>query len=134
VRTRIIAWPGNGLQTQSLHVLTLSPGESSASYAFPSSEELVLCLKGAGEITMRGQRIEIMSGESGQWVNCGQYDVALAPCGVRHGIAIADRPGQPDSWPCGFASPTGRSLHEDRLLDGRGISAPRLRSIPGVSA
>jgi hypothetical protein len=54
VRTRIIAWPGNGLQTQSLHVLTLSPGEESASYAFPSSEELMLCLKGAGEITMRG--------------------------------------------------------------------------------
>jgi quercetin dioxygenase-like cupin family protein len=274
VRTRIIAWPGNGLQTQSLHVLTLSPGEESASYAFPSSEELMLCLKGAGEITMRGQRIEMMPGDlayfpegvphqiwnrrgsgadlilvtqisqppvhlygpggyydvdrcrwnfdrieadkrvarsvaidpafemaprdtypklrpqnltteeirsggalfsffsgapftglgdgqmrlalwppygartanvhtacmpagaaseihthpisdeallapncgqlyyvSGQWVDCGQYDVGLAPCGVRHGIAIADRPGQPDSWPCGFASPPQVDLY-----------------------
>jgi mannose-6-phosphate isomerase-like protein (cupin superfamily) len=83
VRTRIIAWPGNGLQTQSLHVLTLSPGESSASYAFPSSEELMLCLKGAGEITMRGQRIEIMPG-----------DLAYFPEGLTHQIwnaAAAER-------------------------------------------
>jgi gentisate 1,2-dioxygenase len=27
VRTRIIAWPGNGFQTESIHVLTLSPGQ-----------------------------------------------------------------------------------------------------------
>jgi hypothetical protein len=37
--------------------------------------------------------------------------VALAPCGVRHGIAISDRPGQPDSWPCGFASPPQVDLY-----------------------
>jgi uncharacterized cupin superfamily protein len=75
VRTRIIAWPGNGLQTQSLHVLTLSPGESTASYAFPSSEELMLCLKGVGDITMRGQKIDIMPG-----------DLAYFPEGVTHQI------------------------------------------------
>jgi uncharacterized cupin superfamily protein len=63
MRTRVIAWPGNGLQTQSLHVLTLSPGEASSSYAFPSSEELILCLKGAGEITMRGQVVKFIPGD-----------------------------------------------------------------------
>jgi len=30
VRTRLIAWPGNGFQTESVHVLTLAPGEESA--------------------------------------------------------------------------------------------------------
>jgi hypothetical protein len=30
---------------------------------------------------------------------------------VRHGIAISDRPGQPDSWPCGFASPPQVDLY-----------------------
>src|SRR5215210_901794 len=32
--TRIIAWPGNGFQTESLHVLTLRPGEESESYRY----------------------------------------------------------------------------------------------------
>src|SRR5262245_21443418 len=63
MRTRIIAWPGNGLQTQSMHVLTLAPGEASSSYAFPSSEELILCLKGSGQITMRGKVVAFMPGD-----------------------------------------------------------------------
>ena len=29
VRTRLIGWPGNGFQTESVHVLTLPPGEES---------------------------------------------------------------------------------------------------------
>ena len=32
VRTRLIAWPGNGFQTESVHVMTLAPGEESALY------------------------------------------------------------------------------------------------------
>src|SRR5262249_55595817 len=75
MRTRVIAWPGNGLQTQSLHVLTLAPGEKSSSYAFPSSEELMLCLKGSGAITMRGEVVEMMPG-----------DLAYFPEGVPHQI------------------------------------------------
>ncbi len=42
--------------------MTLSRGEASEPYMFPSSEELMLCLKGTGEITMRGQIVEIMPG------------------------------------------------------------------------
>src|SRR5438270_13872806 len=34
VRTRLIAWPGNGFQTESVHVLTLVPGEESPLYEY----------------------------------------------------------------------------------------------------
>jgi hypothetical protein len=49
VRTRLIAWPGNGFQTESVHVLTLAPGDASPLYRYQMSEEALLCLKGQGE-------------------------------------------------------------------------------------
>jgi hypothetical protein len=55
VRTRLIAWPGNGFQTESVHVLTLAPGEESALYDYDMSDEAMLCFKGQGEVYMRGR-------------------------------------------------------------------------------
>ncbi|MGI8486349.1 MAG: hypothetical protein ACR2OU_19085 [Thermomicrobiales bacterium] len=44
VNTRLIAWPGNGFQTQSVHVLTLKPGDASERYTYGMAEEALLCL------------------------------------------------------------------------------------------
>jgi len=55
VRTRLIAWPGNGFQTESVHVLTLAPGEESARYAYDMSDEAMVCFKGQGEVYLRGE-------------------------------------------------------------------------------
>ena len=54
VRTRLIAWPGNGFQTESVHVLTLAPGEESARYEYDMSDEAIVCFKGQGEVYLRG--------------------------------------------------------------------------------
>ncbi len=40
---------GNGYTTESVHVLTLQPGEASDSYAYTLAEELLLCVAGKGE-------------------------------------------------------------------------------------
>jgi gentisate 1,2-dioxygenase len=53
--TRFIAWPGNGFQTESVHVLTLRPGLESERYAYQLSEEAYLCHHGDGEVFLRDQ-------------------------------------------------------------------------------
>ena len=51
VRTRLIAWPGNGFQTESVHVLTLAPGEESARDQYDMSDEAMVCFKGQARFT-----------------------------------------------------------------------------------
>jgi mannose-6-phosphate isomerase-like protein (cupin superfamily) len=75
IQTRLIAWPGNGFQTQSVHVLTLRPGDSSASYTYDMAEEAMLCLWGAGEVFLRGA-----------WIGIAAGDIAYFPSNVGHGI------------------------------------------------
>lgn len=53
--TRFIAWPGNGYQTESVHVLTLKPGLESERYTYQLAEEAYLCHKGEGEVFLRGE-------------------------------------------------------------------------------
>ena len=55
VRTRLIAWSGNGFQTESVHVLTLAPGEESALYEYDMADEAMVCFKGQGEVYLRGE-------------------------------------------------------------------------------
>src|SRR5436305_12830897 len=59
VRTRLIAWPGNGFQTESVHVLTLAPGEESALYDYDIADEAIVCFKGQGEVYVRGEWVQI---------------------------------------------------------------------------
>jgi gentisate 1,2-dioxygenase len=75
VRTRLIAWPGNGFQTESVHVLTLRPGEESDIYAYGMAEEAMLCLSGCGEVLLRDGWTEIHPG-----------DIAYYPEAVAHGV------------------------------------------------
>ena len=47
---RLIAWPGNGFQTESVHVFTLKPGLESERYAYQLAEQAFLCHHGQGEV------------------------------------------------------------------------------------
>jgi len=75
MQTRLVAWPGNGFQTESVHVLTLEPGQSSAEYTYYGSEEAMICLLGAGEVWMHDR-----------WVTIAPGDIAYFPEGVPHSI------------------------------------------------
>ena len=54
ISTRLIAWPGNGFQTESVHILTHHPGDETPMYSYGMAEEAMLCLKGEGEVFLRG--------------------------------------------------------------------------------
>jgi mannose-6-phosphate isomerase-like protein (cupin superfamily) len=75
ISTRIIAWPGSGFQTESVHVLTVRPGEASEMYRYDMAEESLVCIKGKGEVFLRGQWVEIEAG-----------DIAFFPERVERGI------------------------------------------------
>ena len=78
VSTRLIAWPGNGFQTESVHVLTLKAGDETPIYSYDLSEEAYLCLRGTAEIFLRGN-----------WVTIEAGDLAFFPRGVAHGVRNA---------------------------------------------
>jgi len=63
VPTPLIAWPGNGFQTESVHVLTLAPGEESARYEYDMADEAMVCLKGQGDVYLRGEWVPIEPGD-----------------------------------------------------------------------
>ena len=75
VSTRIIVWPGNGYQTQSIHVLTIKPGQEMEMHTYGMAEEAMLCLKGSGEAYVRGE-----------WVPLQPGDLAFFPPGVPHAV------------------------------------------------
>src|SRR3712207_3612065 len=73
IPTRLVAWPGNGFQTLSVHVLTHRPGDETPSYSYGMAEEAMLCLKGEGEVFLRGR-----------WVGIEPGDIAYFPEGAEH--------------------------------------------------
>ena len=73
--TRLIAWPGTGYQTQSVHVVTLRPGDESERYAYQLAEEACLCHKGRGEVFLRGR-----------WCRMEAGDMAYFPEGVERAL------------------------------------------------
>jgi quercetin dioxygenase-like cupin family protein len=73
--TRLVAWPGNGYQTEAIHVLTVHPGEESGAYAYTMAEEALLCLAGQGEVHLRGN-----------WRSMAAGDLAYVPEGVVHAV------------------------------------------------
>lgn len=75
ISTRLIAWPGNGFQTESIHVLTLKPGQASDLYTYDMAEEAFLCLLGSGEIFVRGR-----------WVTIAPGDLAFIPAAIPRGL------------------------------------------------
>jgi gentisate 1,2-dioxygenase len=73
--TRLIAWPGNGYQTESIHVIIAQPGEKSKEYTYTLAEEALLCVKGKGEVFLHGR-----------WVSMEPGDIGYFPEGVKHCI------------------------------------------------
>lgn len=75
VSTRLLAWPGNGFQTEAVHVLTLKPGEGTDLYTYGMAEEAMLGFQGAGQVFVRGRWVDLLPG-----------DLAYFPEGVPHGV------------------------------------------------
>ena len=75
ISTRLIAWPGNGFQTEAVHVLTIRPGQESTAYTYDVSEEAMLCLAGTGEVRLQGS-----------WRTLRPGDLAYVPEGVPHAV------------------------------------------------
>jgi len=75
IATRPIAWPGNGFLTESVHVLTLKPGEESERYGYDMAEEAIVCFKGKGQIYLRGQ-----------WIDAEPGDIAYFPQTVERAL------------------------------------------------
>ena len=73
IPTRLVAWPATGFQTLSVHVLTHRPGDETPLYSYGMAEEAMLCLKGEGEVFLRGR-----------WVGIEPGDIAYFPEGVEH--------------------------------------------------
>jgi mannose-6-phosphate isomerase-like protein (cupin superfamily) len=63
IDTRLIAWPGNGFQTEAVHVLTVKPGQESEQYAYDMAEEAMVCFKGKGQVLLRGQWLDVEPGD-----------------------------------------------------------------------
>jgi gentisate 1,2-dioxygenase len=100
VRTRLIVWPGNGFQTQSLHVLTLDPGQEMDMHAYAMAEEAMLCLEGEGEVFVRGR-----------WAAFAPGDFAFFPPPVEHAVRAA--PGGPGLTVVTQISPPEFELYAD---------------------
>ncbi len=82
--TRLLAWLGTGYQTESVHVLTLQPGDQSERYAYDLAEEAILCRHGSVEVWLRGEWIRLLPG-----------DIAYFPEGVERQIRnSADSTGE----------------------------------------
>lgn len=79
IDTRPIAWPGNGFQTEAVHVLTVKPGEESEQYAYDMAEQAMICFKGKGQVFLRGQWLDIEPG-----------DVAYFPATVERAVRNLD--------------------------------------------
>ena len=75
IRTRLIAWPGQGMVQGALHLLTLGAGEETGKYRYPVSEEALECIQGEGEVYLWDK-----------WVTIKAGDVAYFPEGVTHAI------------------------------------------------
>ena len=75
IATRLIAWPGNGFQTEAVHVLTVRPGQESDARTYDASEVALLCLAGEGEVVLHGA-----------WRTIRPGDVAYVPEGVAHAV------------------------------------------------
>ena len=75
LETRLLAWPGTGYQTESVHVTNVQPGQQSDRYTYDLAEEAVLCRHGVVEVWLKDR-----------WVTLQPGDIAYFPAGVEHQI------------------------------------------------
>ena len=128
LRTRILAWPGNGYQTESVHLLTVGPGEQGDRYEYDLAEQAFLCRHGEAEVWLRDQ-----------WVTLRPGDIAYVPAGVPTQIRAVDDastdallvaqtcPPQLDAY-----STTGAYDAEHGLFDETAAQRAAAAAIPGT--
>jgi len=75
IMTRLVVWPGLGPISETIHLLSLRPGDKSEMYSYAMSEEGMICLKGKGQVFIHEQWADIEAG-----------DVAYFPEGMIHGM------------------------------------------------
>ena len=85
--SRLVAWPGNGFQTESVHVLTLAPGTESEPYAYTMAEEAMLCLTGEGEVLLRGSWRSLRPGDIGYFPE-GSPHAVRCPAGATEDLIV----------------------------------------------
>jgi mannose-6-phosphate isomerase-like protein (cupin superfamily) len=101
IDTRPIAWPGNGFQTEAVHVLAVKPGEESDQYAYDMAEEAMVCFKGKGQVFLRGQ-----------WLDVEPGDIAYFPATTERAVRNPDG-NQDDFVLVTSISPPQLDLYED---------------------
>src|SRR5262245_18540276 len=131
IDTRPIAWPGNGFQTESVHVLTIEPGKESDHYAYDMADEAMMCFKGKGQVYLRGQWLDVEPGDMA-------YYPATAERAVRNPAENQDNfvgvtaisPPQFDLYtPAGFYDPVHKVMDFEAIEFAK-INTQRVRYSP----
>jgi quercetin dioxygenase-like cupin family protein len=125
VSTRLIAWPGNGFQTESVHVLTLRPGDESNIYTYGMAEEAMLCLSGSGEVLLRGSWQQIQPGDIAYFPETVAHAVRN-PVGSTEGLVLVTQitPPQFDLYEeAGFYNRAQATLNQSAIFKAT-INAP----------
>jgi gentisate 1,2-dioxygenase len=130
VSARVIAWPGNGFQTESVHVVTLRPGDESERYAYDMAEEALFCVWGTGEVWLRDR-----------WVAMGPGDIAFIPAAAPRALRNARQNGAdfvlvnqiaPPQFD--LYEPAGFDNREHGVMDFDAIEAAKRDAKPGSLA
>jgi quercetin dioxygenase-like cupin family protein len=72
---RFVVWPGVGLDTVTMHQLTMAPGDEFANHVHEESVDIISVVQGSGVLISDGVEYRIQQG-----------DVVYVPAGVDHGM------------------------------------------------
>lgn len=72
---RFVVWPGVGLDTVTMHQLTMEPGDEFANHVHEESVDIISVVQGSGVLISDGTEYPIRRG-----------DVVYVPAGVDHGM------------------------------------------------
>lgn len=124
--TRLVAWPGNGFQTQSVHVVTHRPGEASERYAYPMGEEAAVCLQGDGEVWLHGRWVAVTAGDVAYWPPGVEHATRNAAGAERDFVLVTQLTPPPfDLYePAGFYDRAAGSMRHGVIAQARRIALP----------
>ncbi|HEX8691639.1 MAG TPA: cupin domain-containing protein [Longimicrobium sp.] len=117
IDTRPIAWPGNGFQTESVHVMTVRPGQASESWAYDMAEEAMVCFKGKGQVYLRGQWLDVEPGDIAYFPATTERAIR-SPAGSQADFVVVSciSPPQFDLYqPAGFYDATHKVMNFDAI-------------------
>lgn len=117
IDTRPIAWPGNGFEALSVHVLTVEPGEESERWAYDMAEQAMVCFKGKGQVFLRGQWRDVEPGDIA-YLPATVERAVRNPAGNRDDLVLVTSisPPQFDLYqPAGFYDSTNKVMSFDAI-------------------